>query len=105
GWTGLSTNATCQPKKRENSQVKTRGPASTLGVERAAPRCWVSNQRERPQQMSAKCLGWTAGRNRCCQLKRASRVRNKNVWLPGMDSNHELDNILKSRNLLILQSR
>jgi site-specific DNA recombinase len=29
---------------------------------------------------------------------------NKN-WLPGMDSNHELDKILKSRNLLILQSR
>jgi site-specific DNA recombinase len=26
-------------------------------------------------------------------------------WLPGMDSNHELDKILKSRNLLILQSR
>jgi hypothetical protein len=28
----------------------------------------------------------------------------QNVWLPGMDSNHELDRILKSRNLLILQS-
>jgi hypothetical protein len=28
-----------------------------------------------------------------------------NVWLPGMDSNHELDRFLKSRNLLILQSR
>ena len=26
------------------------------------------------------------------------------VWLPGMDSNHELDKILNSRNLLILQS-
>jgi len=26
-------------------------------------------------------------------------------WLPGMDSNHELDMILMSRNLLILQSR
>jgi hypothetical protein len=25
-------------------------------------------------------------------------------WLPGMDSNHELDTLLKSRNLLILQS-
>jgi hypothetical protein len=24
-------------------------------------------------------------------------------WLPGMDSNHELDKILMSRNLLILQ--
>jgi hypothetical protein len=26
-------------------------------------------------------------------------------WLPGMDSNHELDRFLKSRNLLILKSR
>jgi hypothetical protein len=26
-------------------------------------------------------------------------------WLPGMDSNHELDRILKSHNLLILKSR
>ena len=26
------------------------------------------------------------------------------IWLPGMDSNHELDKILMSRNLLILQS-
>ena len=25
-------------------------------------------------------------------------------WLPGMDSNHELDRILKSHNLLILKS-
>jgi site-specific DNA recombinase len=31
-------------------------------------------------------------------------ARNEN-WLPGMDSNHELDTILMSRNLLILQSR
>jgi hypothetical protein len=27
------------------------------------------------------------------------------VWAPGMDSNHELDRILMSHNLLILQSR
>jgi len=26
-------------------------------------------------------------------------------WLPGMDSNHELDKILKARKLLILRSR
>jgi hypothetical protein len=31
-WTGLSTNATCQPEKPENSQVKTRGAASTSGL-------------------------------------------------------------------------
>jgi hypothetical protein len=33
----------------------------------------------------------------------ASTAKNEN-WLPGMDSNHELDNILKFHNLLILQS-
>jgi len=27
------------------------------------------------------------------------------LWLPGMDSNHELDRFLKSHNLLILKSR
>jgi hypothetical protein len=32
------------------------------------------------------------------------RLGNQN-WLPGMDSNHELDRILMSHNLLILQSR
>jgi hypothetical protein len=29
----------------------------------------------------------------------------KEKWLPGTDSNHELDEILKTHNLLILQSR
>jgi hypothetical protein len=33
----------------------------------------------------------------------AETARNE-IWLPGMDSNHELDKILKSCNLLILQS-
>jgi len=31
--------------------------------------------------------------------------RDLGIWLPGMDSNHELDKFLKSHNLLILQSR
>ncbi len=31
--------------------------------------------------------------------------RDLEIWLPGTDSNHELDRILKSHNLLILQSR
>jgi site-specific DNA recombinase len=35
----------------------------------------------------------------------AGSGRDLEVWLPGMDSNHELDKILKSHNLLILQSR
>jgi len=35
----------------------------------------------------------------------AAKTANFEKWLPGMDSNHELDKILKSRNLLILQSR
>ena len=36
-WTGLSTNASCQPEKPESSQPKTRDSASTPGVE-LAPR-------------------------------------------------------------------
>jgi hypothetical protein len=35
----------------------------------------------------------------CCGSSKAK------LWLPGMDSNHELDKIFKARNLLILQSR
>jgi len=35
----------------------------------------------------------------------AGSGRDSDIWLPGMDSNHELDTILKSRNLLILKSR
>ena len=34
-WTGLSTNASCQPEKLENSQVQTWDSTSTLGVELA----------------------------------------------------------------------
>jgi DNA invertase Pin-like site-specific DNA recombinase len=34
----------------------------------------------------------------------AETARNE-IWLPGMDSNYELDKILMSRNLLIIQSR
>jgi hypothetical protein len=37
--------------------------------------------------------------------KSLCKLWRQKVWLPGMDSNHELDRILKSRNLLILQSR
>ena len=33
------------------------------------------------------------------------RVGVEILWLPGMDSNHELDMIFKSHNLLILKSR
>jgi hypothetical protein len=37
--------------------------------------------------------------------KTACNLLNQKVWLPGMGSNHELDRFLKSRNLLILNSR
>jgi len=33
------------------------------------------------------------------------KLLKQKVWLSGMDSNHELDTILKSHNLLILKSR
>jgi hypothetical protein len=34
-----------------------------------------------------------------------SKLLNKKVWLPGMDSNHELDRFFKACKLLISQSR
>jgi hypothetical protein len=37
--------------------------------------------------------------------KIAYNLLKQKVWLPGMGSNHELDKFLKSRKLLILQSR
>ena len=40
---------------------------------------------------------------RCCQQNGPMSSKAK-LWLPDMDSNHELDRILKSHNLLILQS-
>jgi hypothetical protein len=40
-----------------------------------------------------------------CGKEERSQQIVKLGWLPGMDSNHELDKILRSRNLLILQSR
>ena len=39
------------------------------------------------------------------QRKRGTKKAKTENWLPGMDSNHELDRFLKSRNLLILQTR
>ena len=43
--------------------------------------------------------------NQTQQKEIEMKVTDKEIWLPGMDSNHELDRILKSHNLLILQSR
>ena len=49
----------------------------------------------------------SAARYKICTTppKYLCNLLKQKVWLPGMGSNHELDRILKSRNLLILQSR
>jgi nicotinamidase-related amidase len=65
-------------------------------------RSWLPSQRLRPQQRPERAADsseyGTEGRIRIHIGVRA--------WLPGMDSNHcELDNIFKSRKLLILKSR
>jgi hypothetical protein len=39
------------------------------------------------------------------ESKIADSGQDLEIWLPGMDSNHELDKFLNFRNLLILQSR
>jgi hypothetical protein len=53
-WTGLSTNASCQPEKPESSQAKTRGSASTLGVEPAPrERSLATGENARPAKTRA----------------------------------------------------
>jgi hypothetical protein len=54
------------------------------------------------QQGGAPIRPAAARRDR--RVKRRREVR-ECYWLPGMDSNHELDRFCKHRNLLILQSR
>jgi site-specific DNA recombinase len=53
-------------------------------------------------------FGILRGSNRASAQKERQKPgsgRDSQIWLPGMDSNHELDKNLKSRDLLILKSR
>jgi hypothetical protein len=65
----LSTNASCQLEKPENSQVKAWGSTSTLGVELAPPRCLSSNWRERAARESLRNVAdrGERGGGCCCQ--------------------------------------
>src|SRR5271169_2409826 len=71
GWAGLSTNASCQPEKPENSHLKTRGPAST--IMRAHPRMTSLPTGESPAtRENLRNVGDTGDRGgeRCCQQSR-----------------------------------
>ena len=83
-WTRLSTNASCQPKKPENSQVKTRGSASTLGVELGAAQRLSSNPRERATRENLRNVADTVEVNgrHCCQAKSALELGRKYVGSP-----------------------
>lgn len=65
----LSTNASCQLEKPENSQVKAWVSTSTLGVELAPPRCLSSNWRERAARESLRNVAdrGERGGGCCCQ--------------------------------------
>ena len=76
------------------------------GVELALPQYLFSNQRERGVRKNARILGDTCAETLGAGVnKQPLEVGAEKQWLPGMDSNHELDKFLKSRNLLILKSR
>ena len=80
---GAVNKRTCQPEKPENSQAKTWGPASTLGVERAPPRSRLSNRRERAAANTCGMFRIRAGGGKgCCQAKRASKLVAETVGSP-----------------------
>src|ERR1035437_1172892 len=80
----LSTNATCQPEKLENSQVKTWGSASTLGVELGPPRCVSSNRRARTARENLRNVEDTCegAAGCCCQQNSRSELGQKGVGSP-----------------------
>src|ERR1035437_3932826 len=83
-WTRLSTNHSCQPEKPENSQVKTWGSASTLGVELGPPRCLSSNRRERTARKTLRNVEDTCEGDAgcCCQQTSRSELGQKGVGSP-----------------------
>lgn len=75
------------------------------GWVRTPARSLFKLERTRDAKERAECCGYGRGRQGVLlSTKRALRVGAERQWLPGMDSNHELDRILKSQNLLILKS-
>ncbi len=77
GWTGLSTNASCQLEKPESSHVKTWGSPSTVGVERALPGSLSSNWRDCAARKNLRNVADTGEKTDrgCCQQNRPLRVR------------------------------
>jgi hypothetical protein len=83
-WTGLSTMATCQLEKPKNSQLKTWGSASTLGVELGPARCPSSNRRERKTHENLRNVADTSevDRQRSRQRKAPVELERKSTGSP-----------------------
>ena len=83
-WTGLSTNATCQPEKPENSHLKTWGSGLNPGVVSAAPRDFTSNRRESTARKNLRNVADTgaAAVARCCQENHGSELGWKQYGSP-----------------------
>ena len=76
-------------EKPESLHEKTRGADFNPGVDSAPTRNRASNQREPESGKNRGMWGIQAGvGNGCCQQKRGVGVRNRNIWLPDMDTNH-----------------
>jgi hypothetical protein len=82
-WTGLSTNASCQPEKPENSQMKTWGSASTLGLACTTVEPLFQPERTRDPRKPAECCGyWRRKAKPLLSRERARGVMSGKVWLP-----------------------
>ena len=93
GWprcTGPSTNASCQPEKRENWYEETWGSASTLGLS-LHPRT-VSFPTGETARRASTCRMWriraTVAAGAPVKITGVG-FGTRTVWLPGMDSNHD----------------
>ena len=83
-WTGLSTKASCQPEKPENSQVKTWGAGLNPGVELGPPQNLSSNQRDGMARKNLRNVADTGEGTggRCCQQNRRPRLGQKGTGSP-----------------------
>jgi DNA invertase Pin-like site-specific DNA recombinase len=66
---------------------------------------WAHGQLQTEFENPFEALRCSNRLNQTKQKEIDMKVTDEEIWLPGMDSNHELDKILKCRNLLILKSR
>ena len=106
----LSTNASCQPEKPENSQVKTWGSASTQGLS-AHPRMTSLPTGENPAtRENLRNVGDTGkvGGGRCCQQDRRMELGQEwcgsALWIRTVVDAMGLEHSAEFQNLVVLEA-